>query len=641
MIKTTEMVKAKGSTMFFPKIIVTQEELERMCNNQQINLCWIRFVVKNYEEFGDLAWKRRYRKQGVPSKDERYKQLVEEWSKKDDQVLADTLAFSRGELDLIDLVVAYGIDYKKCRQFAKDVFAKAGRTVDVDNLWKQHKKYSQKQTTITLYGVAHTALRPEVQAKRQATNRERYGVDNPMYLSEFKEQVRQHTREKFGVDYAFQREHIHVWQKKLFDTLTKNETWKQILQDLCEKQGADFAPSLFDMVLPVSRRDFVISELSNTHVEDLLRLWMEQTGERMIFPENALFHLPFAFSKTWLSYYDKLGLLSVPELYYQNGSSIYEKRIADLLDQAGIPYLRNHKKALQGMEMDFYISEKQIGIEVNPNVSHNSNRYATEPTRSMFDSHKEPSYHYEKYRTAKEAGITLIQLFSNDLADPVFEQVTAPRLLSLLKGYEQRVSARKVTVRKTASERERKEVRQFLEQYHSQGCSRAQEYWILEQDRQILGAASFVPRKQDMELKRLCFKPGIQIIGGLSKLISHYFREHPECRKIYSYSDNSLGNGLAYGKAGARFVKETGPALKFISPKDGRDSYSWQIATSWGASTGVVGKDAGKQGLPKPDTQAKIDRYIETTLSHRSDDCKGYDRIYTPGSKLWVFERKE
>lgn len=637
MRKTNEFVKATGNTMFFPRIFVTREEMERMYGNAQIIPSWLKMVVINYDEFFDVR-----RLPGT--KAERYDQMVADWSKRPDEVVCDVKAFGRGDIDLIDLVVKYGVYYKQCRQFVKDVLIRAGCDLDVDAFWKQHKKFAQKSTTLALYGVEHTALRPEVQAKRIETNRRIYGADNPMQIPEIKEKLRKRIREEHGVDYTFmKRSMIPAWQKKLFHCLTTDTEWTRILSDTCKEAGVPFNFEMFGTVLPVGRRDFIISELCNTHVEDLIRLWNEKTGTIMKFPENALFRLPFAFSKTWLKYYEKLGVLDVPECYYRISSSVYERTMEHFLDDLHVPYVRNHKKALHGLEMDFFVPDKQIGIELNPNISHNSNLYAVGQVRSMFESHKEPSYHYDKYRRAKEAGITLIQLFTNDLEPTVFEHITSKRLKSLLCGYDEVFYARNVEVTELTAEADKKKARDFMDAHHSQGSSRSKEYWAFRKGDRWLGVASFTKHKEPgcMELKRLCFAPGVQVIGGLSKLIAHYFRLHSECVAVYSYSDNSLGNGNAYEKAGAEFIKETGPALKFISPKDGRDSYSWQIATSWGAEGGVIGTDAESKGLNKPMTQDAINEYIETELSHRSDEFKGYDRVYTPGSKLWKFTRKE
>lgn len=635
MRKTEEYVKNKGTTMFFPKVFITREEAESLHRYGQIMPSWLKLVVINYDEYTDI-WDA---KRPMTAADG-YQELVDAWTGRADEVLENVRAFADGGMDLIDMVFTYYVGYKQCRKFSKDVLTTAGIDADVDDYWKQHKKHAQKDTTVALYGVTHTAMRPEVQGKRRATNQERYGADNPMQNPEIKEKLRKRIREERGVDYTFQLTTVVPWQKKLYDTLTEDAAWEDVLDRFAAEHGEEeFTPEMFGTLLPVTRRDFVISELDNTHVEDLIRLWNEKTGFIMSYPDNRLFSLPFAFSKTWLKHYDRLGVLKVPELYYSVHGSIYEKRVEDLLERLGVKYVKNGKKMLDGLEMDFYIPEKKIGIEVNPNVSHNSNLYATEAVRSMFDSYKEPSYHYDKYKRAQAAGVTLIQLFGNDLEPSVFESVTAKRLKVLLMGAAYKFPARKTKVYRLITDRQKKRARSFLDMYHSQGSSRASEYWAFECGGEWRGVASFAEGRNGVELKRLCFAPDTQVVGGLSKLIKHYFREHPECGLVYSYSDNNLGPGTAYERAGARFVRETGPSLKFISPKDGRDCYSWQIATEWGATGGVIGNDADERGIEKPQTKEEINLYVETELSHRYDDGRGYDRIYTAGSKLWHFTR--
>ena len=48
-----------------------------------------------------------------------------------------------------------------------------------------------------------------------------------------------------------------------------------------------------------------------------------------------------------------------------------------------------------------------------------------------------------------------------------------------------------------------------------------------------------------------------------------------------TFSDNDLGDGHGYEKAGAKMIGETGPSLRFVSWTDPLDTYSWQIATKW------------------------------------------------------------
>lgn len=153
---------------------------------------------------------------------------------------------------------------------------------------------------------------------------------------------------------------------------------------------------------------------------------------------------------------------------------------------------------------------------------------------------------------------------------------------------------------------------------------------------ELVAAASFVWKGDEAELKRLCFAPSIQILGGVSKLITNFFREHPETRTVMTFSDNDLGDGHGYEKAGAQLIGETGPSLRFVSWSDPLDTYSWQIATKWGAKSGVVAKLSNHRAFA---TQAEIEKYIETEMPHRTDTKCGYDRIYTSGSKKWLFTR--
>lgn len=106
---------------------------------------------------------------------------------------------------------------------------------------------------------------------------------------------------------------------------------------------------------------------------------------------------------------------------------------------------------------------------------------------------------------------------------------------------------------------------------------------------------------------------------------------------IKTFSDNDLGDGNGYKQAGAEFIGETGPSLKFVSWSDPTDTYSWQIATTWGAKSGVVAKLSGNRTF---ETRSEIEKYIELEMPHRTDEKYGYDRIYTSGSKRWQFTRQ-
>lgn len=87
-------------------------------------------------------------------------------------------------------------------------------------------------------------------------------------------------------------------------------------------------------------------------------------------------------------------------LFLNTLSLRYEQMVANYLDELGIDYIVNHRKLLNGLELDFYIPSKNLAIEVNPNVTHSSNRYATQPERVCYGNVQDVSYHYSKYKSA-------------------------------------------------------------------------------------------------------------------------------------------------------------------------------------------------------------------------------------------------
>lgn len=604
-MKKLQMKKLTGTSNYFPEVELTNDELYTVIHYGQILPGFLRQYVVNHDI--DKAIKETDR---LSSKDG-YREILNRFPT--ETVTNDLADYLSGQLDRMDLIVKYGLDYKKLKGFFVDML---GEESVKD--WNKRKKISQKETTISVYGVEHTAQLEAVKAKQTQTTLDKYGVENVMYLDEFKEKYKNTMLETYGVDHNFKLLNtVSDWKQDTYTRLTKDPRWKQLLGD----------SDVFHTRIPLSRRDFVITELKNDNVEQLLMLWKSHYG-KIQYPTNILFTLPFDFSQTWLKFYDDKDLISVDPISYHTKSK-YEELVEYQLQALGVEYLKNHRKALSGLEIDFFIPSRNLGIEINPNSTHNSNKYAVE--RCGFGSPKQPSYHFHKYTEAKKRGIKLLQLFEYDLEPETFQNITWPRLKSQILGYDRKVYARQTTIRKINT----KDARKFINTYHAQGYTGAKDKYGMYVGTELVAVATFGKMQNgSIELKRLAYKTGIQIVGGTSKFIAHYFRQHPRVQDLYSFSDNNYGDGRSYDAAGAEFIRETGPSLIFISPTNSKDRYSWQISTTWSARQGVVANDNGGP------YDGNVDEYIETHLNHRLDNGKGYDRVYTSGSKLWKFSRK-
>lgn len=617
--------------MYFPKVELTLDEIERLYCVGHVRPEWLRTVVTNQADVENILSQKPKRL----SKTKALEAFITDHQ--DDQELwADIEAYSRGELDSIDLSVKYGLYYKDLKKVFTACFAQ-----DIEPLWKAHKKSAQKKTSRKRYGTDHPSFNEEVRAKQKQTMLERYGVEHNMQSEELREKHKQSMLATYGVAYAFElASQKDVWYKTLFDKLTQDETCKKVLKHIAKTHQYPYSSEMFSPAYAnIRRRDFAMSYEETDNIENLLKAYADVAGVPVEYPSNVLFQLPVRnlFSRTWLKYYADKKLITVePELY--QATSQYERLVMAQLDASNITYKRNDRTVLDGLELDFYLPEFKLGIECNPNQTHNSNLYATDSRRVMFGRVKEKTYHFDKYQKAKDAGITLIQWWEQDLEPTTFLKTTWPRLLARLFGGKRKIGARQVVIKPV---KDAKLVRAFIDEHHARGNARAKEYWGFYADSELVAAASFVwkgaqAELAQAELKRLCFAPTVQILGGISKLIANFFREHPELETVMTFSDNDLGDGHGYEKAGAELIGETGPSLRFVSWSDSSDTYSWQIATKWGAKSGVV---ATLSNFKEFATQADIEKYIETEMPHRTDRKCGYDRIYTSGSKKWLFTR--
>lgn len=59
------------------------------------------------------------------------------------------------------------------------------------------------------------------------------------------------------------------------------------------------------------------------------------------------------------------------------------------------------------------------------------------------------------------------------------------------------------------------------------------------------------------ELLRLCTKLGYCVVGGASKLFTHFIKEHPEIQEIISYADCDISNGNIYDTLGFKYEHTT------------------------------------------------------------------------------------
>ena len=213
--------------------------------------------------------------------------------------------------------------------------------------------------------------------------------------------------------------------------------------------------------------------------------------------------------------------------------------------------------SIKDKSYDIHILNSNILIEINPTYTHNS----TQPTyfHSYQKRPKDPDYHYNKTKLAKENGYRCIHIWDWDDLD---------KIINILKPKEN-LYARKLKVKEITKQ----EANEFLDKYHLQGrCfGNKVNLALVNKDNTIIELMTFgKPRynkNYEWELLRLCTKSEYRVVGGAEKLFKHFVIKYkPE--SILSYCDNSKFNGDVYERLGMEKYEDTSPNKHWYNIKE-------------------------------------------------------------------------
>ncbi len=205
---------------------------------------------------------------------------------------------------------------------------------------------------------------------------------------------------------------------------------------------------------------------------------------------------------------------------------------------------------LEGKEIDLFYEDFNIGIEFNGSFYHST-------INPRFES-KPKNYHQQKFLLAKEKGIHLINIFDVDWWN---NQDRIKMYLSYLFLPKEKIFARKCRVENI----DKSIADGFFDLYHLQGRTHfgTINYGLYCKD-ELVAVMSFGKlrlKKQaegHYELHRYAVMDGYNIVGGASKLLTHFERDYTP-KYLISYSDNDYFVGGIYSILGFADVGQTTP----------------------------------------------------------------------------------
>lgn len=223
--------------------------------------------------------------------------------------------------------------------------------------------------------------------------------------------------------------------------------------------------------------------------------------------------------------------------------------IKTFLDKNSITYKYRDRSILNGKELDFYLPNHSMAIEVNGLYFHNE---------TVVDK----NYHLSKTIKCKEKDTKLIHLYTDEIVNNW--DIVQSRLKHALKLKHRIIHTRKCQVRIINSRTSNK----FLTKYHIQGPNNNSICLGLFYKNRLVSVMTFsatrnalgyrIKQESVYELVRFCSIFHFKIPGAASKLLS-YFEQKYKPTKVISYADCGWSDGSLYKQLGFDFIHHTKP----------------------------------------------------------------------------------
>jgi hypothetical protein len=300
-------------------------------------------------------------------------------------------------------------------------------------------------------------------------------------------------------------------------------------------------------------------------------------------------------------------------------SSSYEIEIADYISTFyDGELIRNSRDIISPLELDLFYPEKKIAIEFNGDYWHSEQRG------------KEKNYHFNKFKLCKEKGIRLISIFEHDW---VLKNDKVRSTLKSALSQKNRIYARGCICKKLDSHTKS----EFINKYHfNSDVQTGNISYGLYYNNELISVMSFGKLRyrnlfnksnERYELIRFVTKDDSIIIGGASKLFSHFINDYnPDY--IVCYSDNDFFDGEVYNKLGFKLKSLGENSIDYVWVNNEECLSRYQT---------MPYKLLNK--FPQYQYQYYISDRDRISIEKYIMEDLGYNRVYRCGNSVWEYRR--
>lgn len=368
--------------------------------------------------------------------------------------------------------------------------------------------------------------------KRNITNKKTYGVENVFANRDIIEKLEKTKLNRYGDKHFTNREKAKqtCLSKYGAETYLGSMTNANLYSNTHE--CSELYKSCFD---------------DKTALESLISSLEHKTSSAL----GAALGVPYGQALHLLEKHNLMSMIDLKDYSSQGEHELVEFIGKDLC-------LIRDRTAISPYEIDIYVPSKKIGIEFNGSYWHSS-------------IYKDKNYHFNKSKIAEKNGIRLIHIYEYEWNNPVQRKKIELMLNIALGRVNNKIYARQCDIRKISNQ----EAKSLNEQVHLQGHRNAQVTYGLFYKNELVQLMSFSKTKYNRNLKddnsweiiRGCPGSNNIVVGGVSKLFTHFIREYSPT-KVFSYCDFNKFDGKSYEALGMKFIGYTGPDMKWLLQDD-------------------------------------------------------------------------
>jgi hypothetical protein len=438
----------------------------------------------------------------------------------------------------------------------------------------------------------HPMHMPELRKKHKQTFLDKYGVDNPSKAESVKQKMRETFLRNYGVDNPSKDPAIIDRIRE--DAITRFATSKDDIlekrkQTCMEEYGVEWS----------SQRHLSADSIEKMHDIEYLKYQhftlnkpCEQIARELGCSPNPLFNT-----------FEVNGIIPNKFKWSSSGEiELYEFVKSLISDEI----IKHDRRLIQPKELDLYIPSRGLAFEYDGIYWHSELNGMSK------------NYHMNKVDACEKQNVRLIQIYDSDWVNK--QDIVKSRIRNLV-GLSTKYYARKCNIVTLTS----KEAIAFFMKNHIQGKCQATKYFGLELNNQLVAAAAFsksrFSKKYQWELIRYCNQLDSTVVGGFSKLLTHFIKiENPE--SLVSYADRRWSAGNVYETNGFKFEHNSPPNYLYFSSKNTNELMS-RIA------------------FQKHKLKDKLPVFDDNLSEWENMKANGYNRIWDSGNKVYVWRNND